>query len=324
MSDREDLERDIPMQSYIHNYPLHSSSPLTVPRNSTWEGITIEHHLQPPAECALCLPKHTICILLRDCQTERRVNGGRLHRNHARRGEMIVYPATSEHWVRWQEQAEFLLLFLEPDLLAQATQELASRGLIEVIASEQERDDPLMLQIALALKAEIDDGMVASSSLYAESLANTLEAHLLRHYTIWKPAPQEPVEKHAAATMRHVVEYIHDNLGQHLTLAELSLVAGMSPYHFARTFKRATGVTPHRYVLTARVEQAKNLLLKGKLTLAEIASQVGFFDQSHFTRSFKQLVGVTPHTLLSQNSKNLPEESASFSKTVPSADITMK
>jgi AraC family transcriptional regulator len=145
------------MQSYIQNYPLHSSSSLTVPKYSIWEGITIEHHLQPPAECALCLPKHTICMLLSDCQTERRVNGGHLHCNHAKRGEMIVYPATSEHWVRWQEHAEFLLLFLEPDLVTRAADELASRTIVEMIASEKERDDPLMLQIALALKAEIDE-----------------------------------------------------------------------------------------------------------------------------------------------------------------------
>lgn len=123
------------MQSYIQTYPLHSSSPLTVPKFSTWEGITIEHHLQPPAECELCLPKHTICILLSDCQTERRVNGGRLHCNHAKRGEIIVYPATSEHWVRWQEQAEFLLLFLEPDLVARTADELASRNIIDLNAS---------------------------------------------------------------------------------------------------------------------------------------------------------------------------------------------
>jgi AraC family transcriptional regulator len=303
----EDSGEDVLMESYIHNYPLHSSSPLTVPNYSNWEGITIEHHLQPPAECALCLPKHTICMLLSDCQTERRVNGGRLHRNHAQRGEMIVYPATSEHWVRWQEQTEFLLLFLDPDLLTRVSDELASRNSIEMIASEQERDDPLMLQIVLALKAEIEEGMVASSSLYAESLANTLAAHLLRRYTVWKPAPQEVAEEHAAAALQQVIEYIHDNLDQQLTLAELSLVAGMSLYHFARTFKRVTGVTPHRYVLAARVKQAKNLLLQGRLTLAEISSQVGFFDQSHFTRAFKQLVGVTPSTLLRQNSKNILE-----------------
>lgn len=295
------------MQSYLRNYPLHSSSPLTVPTYSIWEGITIEHHLQPPAECDLCLPKHTICLLLCDCQTERRVNGGHIRCNHARHGEVILYPATSEHWVRWQEQAEFLLLFLDPDLVSRLADELASRSSVEMIASEQERDDPLMQQIVLALKAEIDEGSAISSSLYAESLANTLAAHLLRHYTVWKPAPQAGLDKYPASTLRHVIEYIHDNLDQHLTLAELSPVAGMSPYHFARTFKQVTGVTPHQYVLNARVEQAKGLLLQGKLTIAEIASQVGFFDQSHLTRSFKRLVGVTPHTLLRQNSKNLPE-----------------
>ena len=235
------------------------------------------------------------------------MNGGRLHCNHAKRGEIIVYPAASEHWVRWQEQAEFLLLFLEPDLVARTADELASRTIIEMIASEKERDDPLMLQVALALKTEIDEGLVASSSLYAESLTNTLAAHLLRHYTVWKPALREAVEKHSASTLRHVIEYIHDNLDQHLTLAELSLVAGMSTYHFARTFKQVTGVTPHQYVLNVRVEHAKSLLLQGKLTIAEIASQVGFFDQSHFTRSFKRLVGVTPQTLLRQNSKNVPK-----------------
>ena len=294
------------MQSYIHNYPLHASSPLTVPSSSIWKDITIEHHLQPPAECELCLPTHTICLLLSDCQTERRVNGGQLHCRHAQRGEVIVYPATSEHWVRWQEQSEFLLLFLDPELVTRVSEELASRHSVELMASEQEREDPLLLQVALALKAEIDAGMVASSSLYAESLTTTLAAHLLRHYTVWQPAPQEALDKHPAPLLRQVIEYIHDNLDQHLTLAELSLVAGVSPYHFARTFKRATGVTPHQYVLGARIDRAKSLLLQGKLTIAEIASQVGFFDQSHLTRSFKRLVGVTPHALLRQNSKNVP------------------
>jgi AraC family transcriptional regulator len=306
MSDTEDSESDVTMQSYIQTYPLHSSSPLTVPKLATWRGITIEHHLQPPAECELCLPQHTICILLSDFQTERRMNGGRLHCNHAKRGEIIVYPATSEHWERWQEHAEFLLLFLEPDLVARAADELASRTIVEIVESEKERDDPLMLHIALALKTEIDDGM-AASSLYADSLANALTAHLLRHYTVWKPTIRDAGEKHSTATLRHVIEYIHDNLDQHLTLAELSLVASMSTYHFARTFKQVTGVTPHQYVLNVRVEHAKSLLLQGKFTIAEIASQVGFFDQSHFTRSFKRLVGHTPQTLLQQNRKNIPK-----------------
>jgi len=106
--------------------------------------------------------------------------------------------------------------------------------------------------------------------------------------------------------LKRVIEYIHANLDQNLTLAELSFIANMSPYHFARTFKQATGMAPHQYVLHTRIERAKSLLLQGKLSIAEVAMRVGFFDQSHFTRYFKRIVGVTPQTLLRQNSKNLP------------------
>jgi AraC family transcriptional regulator len=185
--------------------------------------------------------------------------------------------------------------------------ELASRNTIEIIESEKERADLLMQQIGLALKTEIDAGMVDTSSLYVESLANALSAHLLQHYTVWKPTLRETTGKHSASTLRPVIEYIHDNLDHYLTLAGLAVIADMSTYHFARTFKQVTGMPPHQYILNARVERAKHLLLQGKLTIAEIASKVGFFDQSHFTRYFKRFVGVTPQTLLHQNSKNLLE-----------------
>ena len=298
-------ERNETTQGHRQIHALYPSSPLALPKSATWNSITIEHHLQQPAECELCLPQYTICILLSACQTERRLDGGPLHQNSVASGEIIVYPASSEHWIRWQENAEFLLLFLDPALVAQTADQLTSHSSIELIESKKGVSDSLIQQIGLALKAEIDEGMVASSSLYAESLANALSAHLLRHYTVWKPTLEDVAGTHSASTLRHVIEYIHDTLDHHLTLAELAFVADLSTYHFARTFKHVTGVAPHQYILNARVERAKSLLLQGKLSIAEIANKVGFFDQSHFTRYFKRLVGVTPQTLLRQNSKNV-------------------
>jgi len=292
-------------QGYRDIYPLHTASPLILPRSAAWNGINIEHHIQPPAECKLCLPQHTICILLRECRTEWRVDGGpHHHSHHVGSGDVIVYPAFAEHWVRWLNNADFLLLFLDPASLVQVADELAARNVIEIIASNKEKNDPLLQQIGLALKAEIDERLDPLSSLYTESLANTLSAHLLRHYSVWRPMFRAPANSHAR--LSQVVDYIHDNLDQHLTLAELSLLADMSSYHFARSFKQFTGVTPHQYVLNLRIERAKSLLLQGKLPLSAIASKVGFFDQSHFTRAFKRIVGLTPQALLRQNGKNLP------------------
>jgi AraC family transcriptional regulator len=276
-----------------------------MPKSAAWNGLTIEHHLQPPAECELRLPQHTICILLSDCQTERRIDGGQLQQNQAGNGETIVYPATSEKWVRWQQNAEFLLLFLDPALVTRTAEELTALGTIEFIESEKEMHDPLLLQIGLALKAEIDEGTTAFSSLYADSLASALAAHLLRRYAVWTPTMRDRSDNHVAPALRHAIAYIHDNLDQPLTLAELSLIAEMSVYHFARTFKHATGVAPHHYVLNARIEHAKILLLRRNVSIAEVARQVGFFDQSHFTRYFKRFVGVTPQTFLQRNSKDV-------------------
>jgi len=74
----------------------------------------------------------------------------------------------------------------------------------------------------------------------------------------------------------------------------MAAVARLSLYHFARQFKAATGLPPHRYVIARRVERAKRLLQGGDLSLAEVAALAGFSDQSQFSRHFKRLVGVTP------------------------------
>jgi len=75
----------------------------------------------------------------------------------------------------------------------------------------------------------------------------------------------------------------------------MAAVVGLNPYHFAKQFKRATGLPPHQYVIARRVERAKQLLQgDGDLTLAQVAARTGFSDQSQFCLHFKRLVGVTP------------------------------
>jgi AraC family transcriptional regulator len=75
----------------------------------------------------------------------------------------------------------------------------------------------------------------------------------------------------------------------------MGAVARLSPYHFARQFKAATGMPPHQYVIARRVERAKQLLLDGDdFSLGQVAAHAGFADQSQFSHHFKRLVGITP------------------------------
>jgi AraC-like DNA-binding protein len=96
------------------------------------------------------------------------------------------------------------------------------------------------------------------------------------------------------AAMRRVHEYVETHLNKSIELAELSAIAGLSVFHFAREFKQSAGVTPHSYLVQRRVERAKGLLAGADLSLTEIAFVTGFSDQSHLTRHFRQMIGMTP------------------------------
>jgi AraC family transcriptional regulator len=144
-----------------------------------------------------------------------------------------------------------------------------------------------------AVDAELTSGG-AGGKLAAESLANVLAVHLIRHIL----APPQPGRGRDGALprgrLRAVVEYIEEHLDGAPTLEQLAAIARLSPYHFARQFKRATGLPPHQYVILRRVERVKQLLQANSgLSLAEVAARAGFSDQSQFSHHFKRLVGVT-------------------------------
>ena len=100
-----------------------------------------------------------------------------------------------------------------------------------------------------------------------------------------------------AATMARVtrtVRAIERRPDASLTLGTLAREAGLSPYHFLRTFERMTGVTPHQYVLRARLREAALRLAGDASRVLDIALDCGFGDISNFNRAFRTEFGVTP------------------------------
>jgi AraC family transcriptional regulator len=134
----------------------------------------------------------------------------------------------------------------------------------------------------------------AGGSLAAESLANVLAVYLIRHLLAPRLPGHSPDGAMPRGRLRAVAEYIEDHLAASPTLGQMAAVARLSPYHFARQFKAATGLPPHQFVIARRVERAKLLLQVGDLPLADVAAHAGFSSQSVFCLHFKRLVGVTP------------------------------
>jgi AraC-like DNA-binding protein len=88
-------------------------------------------------------------------------------------------------------------------------------------------------------------------------------------------------------------DYIAANAGRRIGLAEIAAVADLTPWHFARAFRRAFGMPPYRFQLALRIDLARRLLTSG-VDGSVVAQQTGFADQGHFIRSFKRLTGTTP------------------------------
>jgi AraC family transcriptional regulator len=214
-------------------------------------------------------------------------------------GSINVIPAGSS--VQWSRKGSMDALFihLEPSLVARVAMESfdfdSSRTVLPPLYG---LNVPELRSTMLAVDAELRASGVGGS-LLAESFANVLAVHLIRHITghrRHKALADSVLPRHKLHT---VVEYIMEHLAGRPTLEQMAAVVHLSPYHFARQFKAATGLAPHQYVIARRVQRAQELLRTDRgAALAEVAFRSGFANQSHFCFHFKRIVGVTPRQFM--------------------------
>jgi AraC family transcriptional regulator len=136
-------------------------------------------------------------------------------------------------------------------------------------------------------------GVDGTADICWEELAVRLAAHTITLAT-GVPAVQRGLPRNAEARISGAVRTIDDDPHEQLTLETLASESGLSPYHFLRSFERLTGVTPHQYVLRARLRKAALRLAEGAERITEVAFDCGFGDISNFNRAFRGEFGVSP------------------------------
>lgn len=167
-----------------------------------------------------------------------------------------------------------------------ALEELAHVHDADLVTIRRTRDVAVHALITLLL-VESDGGAQDGAAAYREALETALAVHLIRRFGVAKATIDPAIER--------ALRFVDANLAQPLRLAGLARAAHLSPYHFARRFREAMGVPPHEWIVRRRIQQAQQLLRAGPdLSLARVASLVGFADQSHFTRQFRRRTGTTP------------------------------
>jgi AraC family transcriptional regulator len=270
-------------------------------RELDWNGILVEQcqYTSSPEEAkSPALSEHRLIFPLGDPAPLIQKRDNRLQESILQKGDSILVPAGYPCSWRNPRKGIFppkqqLHIWLKPELIKQAAEasdiDIDRLDLVNCFGQQ----DSQLHQVAMLLLAELQtDGIMGR--LCVESLTQVLVIRLLRHYSSFaKPITFE--NRNLTPTrLQQAIDYIHAHLDRDLTLAELANVVNISPTYFARLFKRATGISPHQYVIQQRVERAKEMLLKTDLAIADIALQVGFSTQSHLTRHFKHIIGVTP------------------------------
>lgn len=139
---------------------------------------------------------------------------------------------------------------------------------------------------------ELNDVLFSSAAILEKEAA--LVAFLGDHAFTEQPTLEAaPVPALAPATLHAVITRIDAEGAAQLSLGVLAQAADMGRYQLIRAFRAATGLTPHAYLLNARINQGRELLGQG-VALADVAYRLGFADQAHFQRAFKAHVGMTP------------------------------
>jgi AraC family transcriptional regulator len=153
--------------------------------------------------------------------------------------------------------------------------------------------DLVMFGLAQALAGAMEqpgDG----TAMFCDCIALAFFAHIMRAYGGTPANDRSPRGGLASWQLRRAREFISANLSGDPSISQVANECGLSSSYFARAFKQATGISPHRWLTKVRVERAKELLQDPGLGLADVAQMCGFVDQSHFTHVFSRSEGYSP------------------------------
>ena len=193
--------------------------------------------------------------------------------------------------------AEFVLLTLAPVFVLDCATRagLARSDLVVSFRAREVSGDARLARLAhdLAEELRVEE---AGQELVVGALVEQALVHLLRRYANLRRSAHLELSRAGLVDrrIRLAVELMHAHMHRDLPLEEIASAAHLSPFHFARLFKKLTGATPHAYLAGLRAARAQALLAETDLPVTEVGARVGYMSSSHFARAFRQATGISP------------------------------
>ncbi|MBV9926977.1 MAG: helix-turn-helix transcriptional regulator [Acidobacteria bacterium] len=229
---------------------------------------------------------------------QEREGGGPWLTNRIRKGSFFLTTGGAPYDVRWRavgdEPFESMLVFVELPVLQRALDEVFGGAATHARLRDASAFNDEGLNSLLGLLRE-ELMRPQASPLFVEAIAQAVAIHLARNYGVTdeeshtSSSPSLPGYK-----LRQLTDWMAEHLAEEFSLERLAAQAGLSKFHFQRLFKAATGVSPSRYHIDLRINEARRLLRETKLGVIEVALEVGYTNPSHFARLFRRETGLSP------------------------------
>jgi len=260
---------------------------------SPWTGLRLDHMGASDSDISLApLPGPVVAVVKAStCRAEMKVDGGRWRKVDTQPGAICFLPmgyAGATRWTGWIDSVSVSIdaawLFGADDKLRDA---VATRAPLQDV-----RDDSVSQLLDTMYQDNLEE--CPHGLAFAETLALQVLQRLTRHDC----GASGHVGSGVDGKMPRALDFIHAFLDAPISVRDVADAADSTGdlYAFMRSFRHTCGKSPHQYILDARIERAKSMLLQGSVPLTTIAAACGFGSPSHFSDAFRKRVGSSPST----------------------------
>jgi AraC family transcriptional regulator len=275
------------------HFPVVPHLPLLSSASQQWEGFLVERHLSDGFD----VPKHSHSSILLCMQLNASLRlGWKLERGVQivvlDAGSLTLHGAAGCYSATLEGAYNRVLFELDHKHLEHLTEGRVAGARVE-IAERWSFKDSRLEHLLKTLYAELREGAPAGR-LFGEQVGNAVAMLLAKQYSVIRPDVYGSGGQIPSFRLKKVFDYVEASLHQDIHLSDLASVAAMSPYYFARLFKKTTGICPHQYVIQFRIGRAKEMLRTSKMSIYQIGVCVGYGDPKHFRTLFRREVGISP------------------------------
>ncbi|MGU3496209.1 helix-turn-helix domain-containing protein [Xanthobacteraceae bacterium A53D] len=267
-----------------------------------WRGVAAELRSHPAGEIPAITPTQMeITLALRTCPgaVVSRQGAGVRQRSAVNEGAIWLCPiGVGEDDISINAPLDEIMHIYLPagrfEALADDYGDARIRG--DAIRYLSDLNDPLIWHMGQAIRAELLQE-TSAGRMMVETASLALTAHLAHAYGHDLPETSGPAREPACPDrILRAMAFIRDNLERDISVPEAAAVACLSPFHFARMFKRVTGKTPHGFLSEERLSLSRRLLADREISLVTVALRTGFSSQAAFSTAFKRAMKCSPGT----------------------------